>query len=80
MQKVKTVIDEINTAVGEQSKGLEQMNQAIGQIGKITQQSSVDADNNVEATNGLLAQSEKLDGVVREMKAFIGDTRRKSAA
>jgi methyl-accepting chemotaxis protein len=72
MQKVKAVIDEISESAGEQSKGLDQINLSIAEIGTITQRSTADADNNVDATKGLLVQSEKLYEVVNEMKSFAG--------
>lgn len=71
VQKVSNLTDEIASANHEQSKGLEQVNVAINQIGQITQNSANNATQCASASEDLDTQAAEMDQVVNDLFALV---------
>lgn len=65
VNQVATLIDEISAATLEQSMGVEQVNQAIGQLEEVTQQNSALVEQSAVAAASLNDQASHLVDVVR---------------
>ncbi len=70
--KVNGLISEIAAASREQATGIEQINQAVGQMDKVTQQSAANAEEIAAASEELSAQAEQLRGCVVELVQLVG--------
>ena len=71
VQKVNGLAEEIANANHEQSKGLEQVNTAINQIGQITQASASNATRAATASEDLDSQATEMDQAVNELFALV---------
>lgn len=65
-KKVNDLISEIAAASQEQSKGIEQVNGAVAEMDKVTQQNAASAEESASASEELSAQGEELQGMVGE--------------
>ena len=73
-QKTSTVgelVTEIATASSEQTRGINQINMAVEQIEKITQQSAASAEETASASEQLNAQAGQVKRFVEELAALI---------
>ena len=68
IKRVADIIGEISGASGEQSRGIEQMHQAIIQIDQVTQQNAVLVEQATRATQTLEAQATRLKSVVSSFR------------
>ncbi|MBF0225466.1 MAG: MCP four helix bundle domain-containing protein [Desulfobacterales bacterium] len=83
--KVEKLIGEISAASNEQAQGIEQVNKAVVEMDKVTQQNAANAEEAASASEELNAQSEQMIEIVKslavlvkghyEEKAFVRDTR-----
>ncbi len=70
--KVDELIAEVTAASNEQSQGIEQINTAVTQMDKITQQNASTAEQSAAASEELSAQAENMLRMVEELVAVIG--------
>jgi len=63
-KKVNDLISEIAAASQEQSQGIEQVNTAVAQMDKVTQQNAANAEESASAAEELSSQAEELQGMV----------------
>jgi methyl-accepting chemotaxis protein len=66
VKKVNDLIAEIAAASGEQSQGIDQVNTAVAQMDKVTQQNAANSEESASAAEELSSQSEELAGMVAQ--------------
>jgi len=71
-KKTNTLIKEIDSAMKEQAEGIEQINRAIAEMDKITQQSAANAEETASAAEELSAQAAQMESFVAELSAITG--------
>ncbi len=69
---VAELINGISRASDEQAQGVEQVNTAVAQMDKVTQQSAAGAEEAASAAEQLSAQAVAVNGVVAELAALVG--------
>ncbi len=72
IRRVDTLVAEIATASKEQSAGVGQVNQAVGQMDKVTQANAAHAEETASASTQLSAQAVALDEAVAALVALVG--------
>ncbi|MDI1248384.1 MAG: methyl-accepting chemotaxis protein [Lacunisphaera sp.] len=72
IEKVSGLVAGINTASAEQAQGVVQINQAVCEMDKVTQDSAAGAEENASAAQELSAQSEAMVRAVNELSRLIG--------
>jgi len=70
--KVGELVGEITTASTEQAQGIEQVNIAVSEMDKITQQNAANAEESASASEELNAQAEEMKSFVHELSAAVG--------
>ena len=70
--KVGELVSEIAAASSEQSQGIEQINNAMTQMDKVTQQNAANAEESASASEELSAQAESMKGVVNDLIELVG--------
>jgi len=60
ISKVTVLVDEIATSSNEQAHGIEQINQGLGQIDRVTQSNTANAEQSAAASQELSGQAEQL--------------------
>jgi methyl-accepting chemotaxis protein/methyl-accepting chemotaxis protein-1 (serine sensor receptor) len=70
--KIQALVDEVNLASLEQSRGIEQIAKAITQIEQVTQNSAANAEESASAAEQLTAQATTLNGLVSRLTAMVG--------
>jgi methyl-accepting chemotaxis protein len=70
--KVADLVSEIAAASKEQSQGIDQVNIAVSQIDKVTQQTAANASQGANSAERLHLQSEKLKVMVADLTRIIG--------
>ena len=70
-EKVKMLIDEVSCGSHEQAKGISQVNDALRQMGLVTQQSAASSEENAALGTELASQSEALDRIVRQLTGLL---------
>ena len=63
-RKVNDLVAEIAAASTEQTQGIEQVNTAVGQLDKVTQQNAANAEESASAAEELNGQAQELQGMV----------------
>lgn len=63
-RKVNDLVMEIAAASGEQSQGIEQVNTAVSQLDKVTQQNAANAEESASAAEELNGQASEMQGLV----------------
>ncbi len=71
-QKVKELIEEISIASQEQARGTDQVNTAVSEMDKVTQQNAANAEESAASSQELREQSEQMKGFVKELIAIVG--------
>ena len=71
-EKVKTLVDAVNMASGEQAKGVEQIGTAITQMEQVTQTTAASAEEGAAAAEELTAQSAELKNLIEQLTAMVG--------
>ncbi|HIJ90199.1 MAG TPA: hypothetical protein HPP95_05010 [Deltaproteobacteria bacterium] len=69
--KVGSLVDEIAVASGEQTKGLDQVNSAISEIDRVTQQTAASSEEAASASEELSAQAEYMKKYVDDLSALV---------
>jgi len=67
-----TLVADIATAAREQAQGIEQINNAIAQMDKVTQSNAASAEESASAAEELDAQSETLKDLVGQLRLLVG--------
>jgi methyl-accepting chemotaxis protein len=71
--QVKTLVDEIDVGSQEQSRGMEQIGLAVGQMEKVTQRNAANAEESAAASEELAAQARGLYETVERLRELAGD-------
>jgi methyl-accepting chemotaxis protein len=69
--KIGDLISEIAAASSEQAKGIEQVNIAVIEMEKVTQQNAATAEESASASEEMNAQAEQMKGIVNELVAIV---------
>jgi len=69
-QKVAELISEISAASREQAQGIDQVNTAVAQMDKVSQQNAANAEESASASEGLSAQAASLNELVADLVAL----------
>jgi methyl-accepting chemotaxis protein len=77
--KVSELINGISRASDEQAQGVDQVNTAVSQMDKITQQNAAGAEESASAAEELSSQAATVNGVVGELAALVGGSHGQSA-
>jgi methyl-accepting chemotaxis protein len=70
--KTTDLVGEIAAASQEQAKGIDQVNTAIAQMDKVTQQNAANAEQSASASEELSSQAESMNQIVGELVALVG--------
>lgn len=70
--KIRDLIGEIAAASQEQSQGIEQINRAVAEMDKVTQQNAANAEESAAASEEMSAQAMGMQDIVRAMIAMVG--------
>ncbi len=70
--KTTDLVGEIAAASGEQAQGIDQVNTAVSQMDKVTQQNAASAEESASASEELSAQAESMNQIVAELVALVG--------
>ncbi len=69
--KISTLVSEITLASKEQSQGIEQINVAVAEMNKVTQQNAASAEESASASEELSSQAEELKAMVANLKRMV---------
>ncbi len=70
--KVADLLAEIATASKEQAQGIGQVNTAVVEMDKVTQQNAANAEESASASEEMNAQAEQMKSYVEELAALVG--------
>ena len=70
-EKIGSIVDEITAASKEQAQGIEQVNTAVTQMDKITQQNAANAEESASAAEELNAQAVQMNEAVEKLMGLI---------
>jgi methyl-accepting chemotaxis protein len=73
--KIAALVGEIASASAEQSQGIEQVNIAVSEMEKVTQQNAASSEEAASASEELLTQAGQMKKFVDELKAILGGGR-----
>ena len=77
---VGKLIAEISSATNEQAQGVDQVNTAVAQMDKVTQQNASSAEECSAAADELVSEVAGLNGIVGELMSLVAGTRRGGSA
>ncbi len=72
---VGRLVSEITSATNEQAQGVDQVNTAVAQMDKVTQQNAANAEESASASQELSREAERLDTMVRDLVALVSGSR-----
>jgi methyl-accepting chemotaxis protein len=70
--KTTDLVGEIAAASSEQAQGIDQVNTAVAQMDKVTQQNAANAEESASASEELSAQAEQMNSIVAELVNLVG--------
>ena len=70
--KVKVIVDELNADSQEQSRGIQQIANAISQMDHVTQGTAASAEQSASASQQLSAQAEAMKNIVSQLRTMVG--------
>ena len=70
--KAGDLVAEISAASNEQAQGIGQINTAVTELDKVTQQNAANAEESASAAEEMSAQAETMKGMVDELVAIVG--------
>ncbi|MCP4118098.1 MAG: chemotaxis protein [Desulfobacteraceae bacterium] len=70
--RVGELVAEISAASGEQAQGIEQVNIAVTEMDKVTQQNAANAEESASASEELNAQADQMQIMVEELVGLVG--------
>ncbi len=71
-RKIARLVDEITAAAQEQAQGISQVNTAVAEMDRVTQQTAADAEESASAAEEMSAQAVHMRGYIDELAAVIG--------
>ena len=71
-KKTMTLIQEIHDASTEQAQGIDQINKAVAEMDKVTQQTAANAEESASASEEMNAQAEQVKEIAAELVRLIG--------
>jgi len=74
-----TLVAEIAAASGEQAKGIEQINLAVGEMDKVTQRTASNAEESASASEEMTAQSKQMRYYVESLALLVGGQKKDAA-
>jgi methyl-accepting chemotaxis protein len=74
--KTTDLVSEIAAASQEQAQGIDQVNTAVTQMDKVTQQNAANAEESASASEELSSQAESMNEIVGELVALAGGATR----
>jgi methyl-accepting chemotaxis protein/methyl-accepting chemotaxis protein-1 (serine sensor receptor) len=77
--KVKVLVDDINVGSIEQSRGIDQIGRAIGQMEQVTQSNAASAEQSAAAAQELNAQAETMKDIVARMRTMVDGSNSRNA-
>ena len=77
--KVAELVAEISAASNEQAQGIEQVNTAVAEMDKVVQQNAANAEESASASEELNAQAKQMKGMVGELMALVGRSKKGDA-
>jgi len=75
--KVAELIGEIAAASREQSEGIDQVNQAVADMDKVTQQNAANAEESASSSEEMNAQAEQMKQMVDDLVGLVGGNSRR---
>jgi methyl-accepting chemotaxis protein len=72
--KVGSLVEEIAAASTEQSQGIDQINKAVMEMDKVTQQNAANAEESASASEEMSAQSEQMQTFVENLVGLVGSS------
>ncbi len=72
--KAAELVGEITAASSEQAQGIDQINRAVTEMDKVTQQNAASAEESASASEEMNAQAETMKDMVGELVAMVGGT------
>lgn len=69
--KIGSLIDEIAAASQEQAQGIDQINKAVAEMDKLTQQTAANAEESASASEEMLAQATQMKNFVYDLSALV---------
>jgi len=78
--KIQVLVDEVNVASQEQSRGTEQVAKAVIQMEQLTQKAAASAEQSASASTELTAQASALKDVVDRLTEMVGGERHRTAS
>ena len=75
ISKTSDLVGEISAASAEQAQGIDQVNSAMSQMDKVTQQNAANAEESASAAGELKSQSEAMQGIVQDLVALVHGSR-----
>ncbi len=70
--KTTDLVGEIAAASSEQAQGIDQVNTAVAQMDKVTQQNAANAEESASASEELSAQAEQMNQIVQDLVNLVG--------
>jgi methyl-accepting chemotaxis protein len=70
--KAAELVGEISAASGEQAQGIAQINTAVSELDKVTQQNAANAEESASAAEEMSAQAEQMRAFVNDLVALVG--------
>ena len=70
--KTTDLVSEIAAASSEQAQGIDQVNIAVAQMDKVTQQNAANAEESASASEELSSQAESMNDIVGELVRLVG--------
>ncbi len=77
-KKVGELVGEINAASNEQTQGIDQINTAVADMDKVTQQNAANAEEAASASEEMNAQADQMKQIVNELVAMVGESKSES--
>jgi methyl-accepting chemotaxis protein len=72
VSKTTDLIGEIAAASKEQAQGIDQVNTAVAQMDKVTQQNAANAEESASASEELTSQAKAMNDMVDQLAALVG--------
>ena len=70
-RKIESLVNEIAAASAEQAQGISQINRAVGDLDRVTQQNAFIAEESASAAEEMNAQSAQMKGIVRRLVVIV---------
>ena len=78
--KAADLVAEISAASSEQAQGIGQINTAVTELDKVTQQNAANAEESASASEEMSAQAETMKGMVDELQSMVGGSSKAKGA